>query len=356
MLRAAAIAKQHFGELVGCGTRAAVSEGGTRSLSTQLPVISFLGNALPESVRIVEVGPRDGLQNEPQKISSDDKVQLIQMLADAGVPVVEATSFVSPKWVPQLADAAEVLGRIQRRVGVQYPVLTPNMKGLENAIKAGATEVAIFTAASEAFNRKNLNCSVDESLRKFDDVMAVAKNENVAVRGYVSCVVGCPYQGYVDPKNAARVAQALDQMGCYEVSMGDTIGVGTPASVASMFAACAEVMPVSRLAAHMHDTYGQALANILASLQMGIATIDSSVAGLGGCPYAKGATGNVATEDVVYMLHGFGIKTGIDMEKLLDASAFITGVLGRKNNSRAAEALLKKREAGAESKGQAQAA
>lgn len=355
MRRAAAVAEK-IGDLMRWGTRAAISEGGIRSFSTQQPGISFLNNILPANVTIVDVGPRDGLQNEPQKISADDKVQLIEMLADAGVPVVEATSFVSPKWVPQLADAAEVLGRVHRRPGVHYPVLAPNMRGLENALKAGATEVAIFTAASEAFNRKNLNCSVEESLRKFDDVMSVAKKENVAVRGYVSCVVGCPYQGYVDPNDAARVAHALDQMGCYEVSMGDTIGVGTPASVSAMFAACAEVMPVTRLAAHMHDTYGQALANILASLQMGVATIDSSVAGLGGCPYAKGATGNVATEDVVYMLHGFGIKTGIDMEKLLDASAFITGVLGRKNNSRAAEALLKKREAELESKGQAQAA
>jgi hydroxymethylglutaryl-CoA lyase len=310
----------------------------------QLSTASFLGKSLPESVTIVDVGPRDGLQNESQKISADDKVKLIEMLADAGVPVVEATSFVSPKWVPQLADAAEVLGRIRRQKGVRYPVLTPNFKGLENALAAGATDIAIFTAASEAFNQKNLNCSVEESLRKFDDVVALAKKENVAVRGYVSCVVGCPIQGYVAPQDAARVAQALDQMGCYEVSLGDTIGVGTPSSVAEMFSAVSDVVPVSRLAAHMHDTYGQALANILTSIQMGISVVDASIAGLGGCPYAKGATGNIATEDVVYMLNGFGIKTGINMDKLLDASAFITGVLGgRKNNSRAAEALLKKR-------------
>ncbi|KAG7671915.1 hypothetical protein Ndes2437B_g03273 [Nannochloris sp. 'desiccata'] len=301
-----------------------ISKATTRQLST----VPFLGKGLPESVTIVDVGPRDGLQNESQKISTDDKVQLIEMLADAGVPVVEATSFVSKKWVPQLADAAEVLGRIQRHGGTRYPVLAPNMKGAENALAAGAKEIAIFTAASEAFNQKNLNCSVEESLRKFDDVVALAKRESVAVRGYVSCVVGCPIQGYVPPQDAARVAQALDQMGCYEVSLGDTIGVGTPASVAAMFDAIIKYVPVSRLAAHMHDTYGQALANILTALQMGVSVIDSSVAGLGGCPYAKGATGNVATEDVVYMLHGFGIKTGIDMEKLLDASAFITGVLG----------------------------
>lgn len=316
-----------------------------QTTARQLSILSFLGKSLPESVTIVDVGPRDGLQNEKTQISADDKVQLIEMLADAGVPVVEATSFVSPKWVPQLADAAEVLGRIRRRSGVRYPVLISNMRGVENALAAGAKDIAIFTAASEAFNQKNLNCSVEESLRKFDDVVALAKKESVAVRGYVSCVVGCPIQGHVAPQDAALVAQALDQMGCYEVSLGDTIGVGTPASVAAMLSACIDVMPVSRLAAHMHDTYGQALSNILTSLQMGVSVIDSSVAGLGGCPYAKGATGNVATEDVVYMLHGFGIKTGIDMEKLLDASAFITGVLGgRKNNSRAAEALLKKRE------------
>lgn len=306
--------------------------------------IEFLNFKLPSKVTVVDVGPRDGLQNESQKIPVDDKIQLIEMLADAGVPVVEATSFVSPKWVPQLADAAEVLQRISRRPGVRYPVLTPNLKGLENALQAGAKEVAIFTAASEAFNLKNLNCTVDESLRKFDSVMAVAKREGVAVRGYVSCVVGCPYQGHVNPKDAARVAQALDEMGCYEVSMGDTIGVGTPASVSSMLSATTNLVPPSRLAVHFHDTYGQALSNILTALQMGVGVVDASVAGLGGCPYAKGATGNVATEDVVYMLNGFGIDTGIDMEKLLDASAFISGVLGReKSASRAAAALLGKR-------------
>ena len=302
------------------------------------------GKQLPSSVTIVEVGPRDGLQNESQSISADYKVRLIEMLADAGLPAVEATSFVSSKWVPQLADAAEVLTRIRRRPGTRYPVLTPNLKGVERALQSGATEIAIFTAASEAFNRTNLNCSIDESLRKFDDVVALAKRESVAVRGYVSCVVGCPYQGNVLPRDASRVAHALYQMGCFEVSMGDTIGVGTPASVTAMFEACMQVIPVSRLAAHMHDTYGQALANILASLQLGVSVVDASVAGLGGCPYAKGATGNVATEDVVYMLQGFGIETGVDMEKLLDASAFITGVLGRKNSSRAATALLKQRE------------
>lgn len=324
-----------------------------RALSTQAP--TFLGRALPESVTIVEVGPRDGLQNEATKVPTEVKVQLIEMLAGAGLPAVESTSFVSPKWVPQLADAADVLARVRRRPGVRYPVLTPNMKGFENTLKAGATEVAIFTAASEAFCRKNTNCSIDESLRRFDDVVAAAKREGVAVRGYVSCVVGCPYQGEVAPQEAARVAQALHEMGCYEVSMGDTIGVGTPASVAAMFEACKQVVPVQQLAAHMHDTYGMAVANILASLQLSVAVVDSSVAGLGGCPYARGATGNVATEDVVYLLDGFGIRHGVDMGRLLDASDFICSFLGHRNNSRAAEALLATRGAAAK-KGAAQAA
>lgn len=327
-------------------TRSILSDlrGSLRNLSTtETQAVEFLGRPLPSSVTIVEVGPRDGLQNEKTPVPTEVKISLIEKLASAGIPVVESTSFVSPKWVPQLADAAEVLQKVNKRQGVRYPVLTPNMKGFENALKAGAKEVAIFTAASEAFNRKNLNCSVEESLRKFDDIMATAKQEGVAVRGYVSCVVGCPYSGHVKPEDAASVALALHEMGCYEVSMGDTIGVGTPASVAAMFAACAEKMPVSNLAAHMHDTYGQALANILASLQMGVSVIDSSVAGLGGCPYAEGATGNVATEDVVYMLEGLGVKHGVDMDQLLDASEFISSALGKKNGSRAAEALLGKR-------------
>jgi len=307
------------------------------------PLQSFAGRTLPATATIVEVGPRDGLQNEATHVPTDQKVALIEKLADAGIPVVESTSFVSPKWVPQMGDASEVMHRVRRRPGVRYPVLTPNMKGFENALRTGATEVAIFTAASEAFNQKNLNCSVEESLRKFDDIVAAAKASNVAVRGYVSCVVGCPYSGAVPPQQAAHVAHALDQMGCYEVSMGDTIGVGTPASVATMFQACLERLPADRLAAHMHDTYGQALANILAALELGINVIDSSVAGLGGCPYAKGATGNVATEDVVYMLQGLGIETGIDMNALLDATEYVTNEIGLKNNSRAAAALLKKR-------------
>ncbi|PSC73867.1 Hydroxymethylglutaryl-mitochondrial isoform B [Micractinium conductrix] len=316
----------------------------------------FLGRPLPSSVTIVEVGPRDGLQNEAQKVPTEVKVELIERLAAAGIPAVESTSFVSPKWVPQLADAAEVLARVRRRPGTRYPVLTPNLKGFENALAAGAREVAIFTAASEAFNRRNLNCSVDESLAKFGPIMKAAKEEGVAVRGYVSCVVGCPYQGEVTPEAAAHVAGALHDMGCYQVSMGDSIGVGTPASVVAMFEACMKVVPVEHLAAHMHDTYGQALANILAALQLGVRVVDSSVAGLGGCPYAQGATGNVATEDVVYMLSGFGIQHGVDMSRLLDASAFICDALGRPNGSRAAEALLQKRAAAAKAAAAAAAA
>lgn len=292
---------------------------------------------------IVEVGPRDGLQNEPEQVSTQDKITFIEKLADAGLKFIETTSFVSPKWVPQLADAAQVVQGISKRPGVRYSVLTPNFKGLENALKAGASEIAIFTAASEAFNKKNLNCSVDESLRKFDDIMDVAKREGIPVRGYVSCVVGCPYQGHVSADAAAHVAKSLHDMGCYEISMGDTIGIGTPRSVADMFSACIKYgVPVKQLAAHMHDTYGMGLVNVLTSLNMGISVIDASAAGLGGCPYAKGATGNVATEDVLYMLKGLGIETGVDMDKLLDASSFITSVLRipAGGSSRAAKALI----------------
>ncbi|KFM25472.1 Hydroxymethylglutaryl-CoA lyase, mitochondrial [Auxenochlorella protothecoides] len=320
-----------------------------RLFSTPAAGPVFLGRPLPASVTIVEVGPRDGLQNEATPIPTATKVELIERLAAAGLPVVEATSFVSPKWVPQLADAAQVLAQVLPRPGVRYPVLTPNMKGLENALAAGSREVAIFTAASEAFNRANTNVGIDDSLRRLADVAAAAQAEGVTVRGYVSCVVGCPYQGHVPPQEAARVAQALDQMGCYQVSMGDTTGVGTPASVAAMFEACTKVVPVSRLAAHMHDTYGQGLANILAALQLGVATLDASVAGLGGCPYARGATGNVATEDVVYMLEGMGVAHGVDLPALLGAADFVCGALGRASGSRAGTALARRRdkEAGA---------
>jgi hydroxymethylglutaryl-CoA lyase len=294
-------------------------------------------------VRIVEVGPRDGLQNEPGEVPTAVKLELIERLADAGLPAVEATAFVSPKWVPQMADHTEVLERIRRRPGVSYPVLTPNLKGFEAARAAGATEVAIFGAASEAFSRKNINCSIEESLDRFRPIAVEAKKHAIKVRGYVSCVLGCPYEGEVKPERVADVAAALHEMGCYEVSLGDTIGVGTPGRTKAMIEACARRVPVGRLAGHYHDTYGQALANIYASLELGVATFDSSIAGLGGCPYAAGASGNVATEDVVYMLHGLGMQTGIDLDKLVDIGVWISGVLGRDYGSKAGKALAAKK-------------
>jgi hydroxymethylglutaryl-CoA lyase len=296
-----------------------------------------------DSVRIVEMGPRDGLQNEPAEVPTAIKVELIERLADAGLPAVEATAFVSPKWVPQMADHTEVLERIRRKAGVSYPVLTPNLKGFEAARAAGATEVAIFGAASEAFSRKNINCSIAESLERFRPVAEAACKADIKVRGYVSCVLGCPYEGEVAPKKVAEVAGALHEMGCYEISLGDTIGVGTPGKTKAMIDACAERVPVRHLAGHYHDTYGQALANIYASLELGVNTFDASVAGLGGCPYAKGASGNVATEDVVYMLHGLGISTGIDLERLVDIGQWISGVLKRDYGSKAGKALAAKK-------------
>ena len=293
-------------------------------------------------VRIVEVGPRDGLQNEPGEVPTAVKLELIERLADAGLPAVEATAFVSPKWVPQMADHTEVLERIRRRPGVSYPVLTPNLKGFEAARAAGATEVAIFGAASEAFSKKNINCSIDESLERFRPVAAEAKKHGVKVRGYVSCVLGCPYEGEVPPERVAHVAHALFDMGCYEVSLGDTIGVGTPGKTRAMIEACAKRVPVAKLAGHYHDTYGQALANIYASFEVGVRTFDSSIAGLGGCPYAKGASGNVATEDVVYMLHGLGVETGVDLGKLVGIGQWICGVLGREPSSKVNKALSAK--------------
>src|SRR3954465_4922662 len=275
------------------------------------------------AVRIVEVGPRDGLQNEKAEVPTAVKVELIERLADAGLPAVEATAFVSPKWVPQMADHTEVLERIRRKPGVDYPVLTPNLKGLEAARAAGATEVAIFGAASETFSKKNINCSIAESLERFRPVVSEAKKSAIRVRGYISCVVGCPYEGEVKPARVAEVAGALFEMGCYEVSLGDTIGVGTPGKTKQMIEACARRVPIERLAGHYHDTYGQALANIYASLEAGVATFDSSIAGLGGCPYAKGASGNVATEDVVYLLNGLGIETGVDLDKLVGIGQWI---------------------------------
>ena len=301
--------------------------------------------SVPDFVRIVEVGPRDGLQNEPSEVPTAVKVELIERLAHAGLSSVEATAFVSPKWVPQMADHTEVLGRIRRKPGVSYPVLTPNLKGFEAALAAGATEVAIFGAASEAFSRKNINCSIAESLERFRPVAEAATKANVKVRGYVSCVLGCPYEGEVAPQRVAEVAAALYEMGCYEVSLGDTIGVGTPGKAKAMIDACAKRVPLERLAGHYHDTYGQALANIYASLELGVATFDASVAGLGGCPYARGATGNVATEDVVYMLQGMGVGTGVDLDRLVGIGRWICGILGKETASRSGRALAAKKRA-----------
>jgi hydroxymethylglutaryl-CoA lyase len=291
----------------------------------------------------VEVGPRDGLQNEPGQVSTDVKVELIERLAGAGLPAVEATAFVSPKWIPQMADHTEVMERIRRKPGVSYPVLTPNLKGFEAARAAGATDVAIFGAASEAFSKKNINCSIAESLERFEPIALESRKSNIRVRGYVSCVLGCPYEGEIKPDKVAEVAGALYDMGCYEVSLGDTIGTGTPGKTKAMIEACARRVPLERLAGHYHDTYGQALANIYASLEMGVATFDASVAGLGGCPYAAGASGNVATEDVIYMLNGLGVRTGVDLDQLVEIGQWICGLLNRKPASKAALAISAKK-------------
>jgi hydroxymethylglutaryl-CoA lyase len=295
--------------------------------------------ALPKSVEIVEVGPRDGLQNEAKSVAVAVKVTLIERLAEAGCRVVEAGAFVSPRWVPQMADTAEVLARLQRRPGVRYPVLVPNLEGLERALAAGVGEIAVFGAASETFSRRNINCSIAESLARFAPVCEAALAAGLRVRGYVSCVLGCPYEGAVPVGKVAEVAAALRAMGCAEISLGDTIGVGTPLQARAMLAAVAERVPLERLAVHFHDTYGQALANILTCLELGVATVDAAVAGLGGCPYAKGASGNVATEDVVYMLDGLGIETGIDLDRLAAAGAYICAELGRPPASKVALAL-----------------
>ncbi|MCG5237637.1 hydroxymethylglutaryl-CoA lyase [Xanthobacter oligotrophicus] len=296
----------------------------------------------PASVRIVEVGPRDGLQNEPGLVPVAAKVALIDALAGAGLTMIESGSFVSPKWVPQMADTAHVLAEIDRRDGVRYPVLTPNLKGLELALASGVEEVAVFAAASEAFSQKNINCSIAESLERFAPVLDLAKAQGVAVRGYVSCVLGCPYQGEVPVAKVVEVSERLIAMGCYEVSLGDTIGVGTPDKAKAMARAVAGVIGVERTALHFHDTYGQALANVLACLELGIATVDAAVAGLGGCPYAKGASGNLATEDLVYMLDGLGVDTGVDLNALAGAGRAITAALGRTPASKVAQALAAK--------------
>ncbi|MCU1737431.1 MULTISPECIES: hydroxymethylglutaryl-CoA lyase [Pseudomonas] len=294
--------------------------------------------SLPTHVRLIEVGPRDGLQNEAQPISVADKVRLVDRLSDAGLGYIEVGSFVSPKWVPQMAGSAEVFARIQRKPGVTYGALAPNLRGFEDALAAGVKEVAVFAAASEAFSQRNINCSISESLERFVPIMDAARQHGVTVRGYVSCVLGCPYEGPVAAEQVAVVARELYAMGCYEVSLGDTIGTGTPGATRRMFEVVSASVPREKLAGHFHDTYGQAMANLYASLLEGIAVFDSSIAGLGGCPYAKGASGNVATEDVLYMLNGLGIHTGVDLDQLLLAGQEICAVLGRVTGSRVAKA------------------
>jgi hydroxymethylglutaryl-CoA lyase len=300
---------------------------------------------LPKKVKMVEVGPRDGLQNEAQNVPTAVKIELIDRLTDAGLPVVEATAFVSPKWVPQMADNAAVMAGIRRRKGVDYPVLVPNRKGLDAAIAAGCDEVVVFGAATEAFSKRNTNCTIDEGLARFSEVCAEAIARGLRVRGDISVCLGCPYEGAVKPAQVTRVARALYAMGCYEITIADTIGAGTPGQARAVIEDVAKYVPVEKLAGHFHDTYGQALANTLAALECGVATFDSSVAGLGGCPYAKGATGNVASEDVLYMLDGLGIETGVDMAKLMAAGDFICTVLGRPTLSRVARALSAKTKA-----------
>ncbi|MDR6712445.1 hydroxymethylglutaryl-CoA lyase [Pseudomonas hunanensis] len=294
--------------------------------------------SLPTHVRLVEVGPRDGLQNEAQPITVADKVRLVDDLSEAGLSYIEVGSFVSPKWVPQMAGSAEVFSAIKQRAGVTYAALAPNLRGFEDALAAGVKEVAVFAAASEAFSQRNINCSISESLKRFEPIMDAAHAHGIRVRGYVSCVLGCPYEGKVNAEQVAPVAKALHDMGCYEVSLGDTLGSGTAGDTRRLFEVVAQQVPRAQLAGHFHDTYGQALANVYASLLEGIHVFDSSVAGLGGCPYAKGATGNIATEDVLYLLQGLGIETGIDLDRLIAAGQRISQVLGRANGSRVAKA------------------
>ncbi len=297
---------------------------------------------IPKRVKLVEVAPRDGLQNQPEILPSDQKVAFIDRLSETGLPVIEATSFVSPKWVPQLADAADVFSNIIQEQGVKYPVLTPNMKGYEAARVVGVKEIAIFGAASDTFSHKNINCSIAESLARFEPVCEAAARDGIAVRGYVSCVMGCPYEGDIAPEAVVSVSRTLREMGCYEISLGDTIGVGTPEKARRVFEAVAAEVPIAELAAHFHDTYGQALANLYAVLELGVEIIDASVSGLGGCPYAAGASGNVATEDVVYMLHGLGVETGVDLAALAAVGNGISAELGRAPGSKVAQALAGK--------------
>ena len=294
----------------------------------------------PEQVEIVEVGPRDGLQNESSWVPTEIKIELIDKLAQSGIKTIEAASFVSPKWIPQMKDSSEVMDGIPKKPGVRYPVLTPNLKGLERALQAGAEEVAVFAAASEAFSQKNINCSISESIERFRPLIDEAIAAGITVRGYISCVMGCPYQGKVDTEKVADLAETMSNMGCREISLGDTIGIGTPLQAQNLVKTVNQCVPLDQIALHFHDTRGQALANLYACLELGVSVIDSSVAGLGGCPYAKGASGNVATEDVLYMLDGMGIKTGIDAEKLLDAVQFISKSLDRPPQSRVGRANL----------------
>ncbi|UEM06735.1 hydroxymethylglutaryl-CoA lyase [Skermanella rosea] len=294
---------------------------------------------MKSQIKIVEVGPRDGLQNEKRIVPAAVKIELIDRLSEAGLPVVESGAFVSPKWVPQMADTAEVLAGIHRRAGVSYPVLVPNAKGLEAAIAAGVDEIAIFGAASESFSRQNINCSIDESFERFRPVVETALRHGIRVRGYVSCVLGCPYEGPIEPAVVADVSERMMKLGCYEVSLGDTVGVGTPGQARDLIDTVVQAVPIDRLAVHFHDTYGQALANILATLEAGIGVIDSSVAGLGGCPYAKGAAGNVATEDVLYMLNGLGIETDVDLDRVAATGVWISEQLGRPNASKVGRAM-----------------
>ena len=297
---------------------------------------------LPKKVRIVEVGPRDGLQNEPQPVSAAVKIELIRRLAEAGLRYIEAGSFVNPRWVPQMADSAQVFQGIERQPDTIYAALTPNLTGFERALTAGVSEVAIFAAASETFSQKNINCSIDESLERFVPVLVAARAANLRVRGYISCVAGCPYEGNVSVERVTQVAERLLQMGCYEISLGDTTGVGTPDSIGRVIEGVSEVVPIPQLAVQCHDSYGQALVNIYTALQLGVAVVDSSVAGLGGCPYARGASGNVATEDLVYMLNGLGIKHGVDLDKIIAAGTYISQQLGRETGSKVARASLTK--------------
>ncbi|KAJ3312589.1 hypothetical protein HDV04_002906 [Boothiomyces sp. JEL0838] len=313
-----------------------------RILKTRPALFTRSISSTSDFVKIVEVGPRDGLQNEPTPLTTNLKLELISKLVSSGLQVVEAAAFVSPKWVPQMADASEVYKNLPKTSNVAFPVLCPNVKGLEAAMKVGVKEIAVFGAASESFSKKNINCTIQESIQRFGEVIKVAKANNIKVRGYVSTVVGCPYEGYIEPQKVARVAKALYDMGCYEISLGDTIGVGTPDKFEKMIDHVAEQVPINALAVHCHDTYGQAIGNIIVSLRKGIRVIDSSVAGLGGCPYAAGASGNVATEDVIYLLNGLGMQTGVDLETIVKTGTWISRELGRQNMSKAGVAISAK--------------